>query len=489
MAEPTTAKQGQAFHILHWGHVWQTFVNDSYADEAALGTEENIEISAPLLLFYVNESRTIDSISENWASPGLNSFTRFQGGFTCTRWARVMNPPGAGNTLDEPIRQKGWGTNDLTSSWFEVSGWGESLPDPAWGGAELNITVYDPNNIYGGIFVEGRSIAIRVKEYEDGSIHSDTELFCGFVLECQAQDKAGRRMYQIRAGTIEAMYRRIGHDASAAIFIQEDYNDSSSAYQPGQGPIPPTVGLVAANFAHVFFQLTVGRVIAHLMLWHMWVRINGTNYRLAQVVNFRRDYWNDIPVADAAIPALPLNPGNIMDQIAGMLAPYIYRGYSTGRWCDFVVSIDHEFKATPDPSSGSIDEAKVYSKQDIPGQNNVYGQVITYMAPSMQTIRTETIIEFKWPSTPDANRSVYRPPVPFLIKTQAGGDRINKGLYDKINSRQKIQIHLRGAPFGPHNTFTVDGSTWVVERVIHVFEDEALGSHETVVDARRLSIS
>ena len=490
MATPSGALNGFAFHYLVTGHGWEPFVNDQSEDESTLGSEENIEISAPLIMMWVDEGRTVNGQALEYSSTGLEHFTDSSpADFTAHRWARVVKRPAdADNTVawDGPIVQSGDGTDDNETAWFEVRSWGEALPEGSWGGAEVNITVHDPQGIYANHFTAGRSVSIYVEEYEDDSLHSATELFSGFVLRsANTSGGVGTKQYTFTAGTIDRLFATKGKDGGAALFIQEDFSEGIGVYQPGQGYVPPTEGLIASNFAHIFFQLTPGRVIAHLMLWHMYARVDGDTYRLAQLVNFRRDYWNDPSASLMYIPILALAPGNIMQQLARLLPQGVFCGYSA-RTSDFTVAAQDEFKATPDTPVDSIDEDTAYSIEYLPGENDTIGQVMVAQTPSLHFDRTQPPKIYLYPSSAVPNRSIHQVEDPILVITDEGGELLCSAIYDRLNSQDRVRVHVRGATFSLHNKLTLDGDQWSVEQVEHQFDAENLGSHETIVVARRV---
>jgi hypothetical protein len=488
---PSSALKRYAFHYLIYGHVWDAFVNDQYANESTLGIDDNIEISAPLLLLWSNEDRVVNGDTLSPGGPGLGTHTWSEQGETMTRWVRVVNRPVDTNdavAMNGPIRTAANGTNNPMSSWFEVESWNESLPEVGWGGAEARLTVYDPA-IYDGIFTTGRSVSIFVEEYEDGSLISARESFSGFVIDTENDDVQAGHSYTFRCGSVMTLYQLPGRDGGASIFLDEAYHNSRAVIDNGTGTyVVPQTTLLASIYKHIIFNLTPGKVIAHLMLWHMWVRVNGTTYRLMQVVDWRRDYWNDPPDEDMYIPAVGIREGNIGQQIAGLIPPEVYRAY-----CDYrsgiVVTIDHEFKPTPDASLDTIDMDTVYAVRNLGGLDDTVGQVWLPQASITQLVMNQPVKIFKYHATADANRSTYQPPVPFLVATDAGGETIGHGLYDKKNSQQRKAVHLPGAKWSLHNKMTLEGNEWMVESVVHAVNNNQITGHEQVCTVRRIDIS
>lgn len=493
MADPTSAVLREAFHYLVYGDVWDPLVDDSYASEAGLEEGAAPTIGAPLMLTWTNEGRTINGTVYTYGTPDLRRISQSSGGFTGYRWLRTVNRPTSGLTTNEPIRQTADGVSDDAPS-FDISGWSDSLGG-GFGGSTVSLIVHDPGGLYSGIFVEGRSVAIYVEEYEDGVLKSGVELFSGFVdAGVDVESVTYRPAYQFTASTIERLIGREGMDGNMSCFISEAFEmeaDVVNGWLP-QGGESVISGLFAARPAHIMTTLNVHKVLAHIMTWHLWVYIDGTRYRLAAVCDLRCDWWNLSEAGSYSVPVIGLPPGNVLAAVAGMLSSQgLLMGYSF-RTSDLTITPDHEFKQSPDDVLDSIHPDYVYSVKVTTGPSRPVGQVRLAQTPIGQDDLVTEGLMIDYPTTRDSRGSRYQfqPEIGVLIQTQAGGERIARGLYQRENARRDlIAVHLPGATFGLHNLLTWGGTLYSVERVTHLATWDWLGPHETVVLARRVDDS
>lgn len=493
MADPTSASQREALHYLVYGHVWSPLVDDSNATEGGLTDGSYPTIGAPLMLMWTSEGRTINGTPYTYGSPGMQRISQSSGGLTGYRWIRVVDRPTDGLSTNQPIRQLGDGVSDDAPS-FELGGWEESLGG-GFGGSRVSLTVHDPGGLYDGVFVEGLAVAIYVEEYEDGVLHSATELFSGFVdAGVEQEDVTFKQAYRFTASTIERLFGREGMDGNYSIFVDEGFELAADIIN-GLG-LPPgesvTSGLAAARPDHVMQYLTVHKVLAHIMTWHLWADVDGTRYRLAALCDLRCDWWNLDEAFGYRVPVIGLPPGNVLGAVAGMLsAQGLLIGYSF-RTSDLTITPDHEFKEVQDDVLDSISSDYAYSVKTTTGPTHPVGQVRVVQTPmAMDDLTTEALI-VDYPTTRDSQGSRYefQPEIGVLIENASGAERIARGLYRRENARRDLlEVHLPGATFGLHNLLSWRGVLYSVERVSHSFDQTWLGPHETRLLARRVDDS
>jgi hypothetical protein len=494
VADPSTAIAGFALHYLVYGHIWTPRVVDDGANEIDLLTDAPT-IGAPLFLMWTGEGRTINGSAESFGSAGLERIDQSSGGLDGSRWVRVVNRPATGTSIDEPIRQKAHGVCEVSPPnmpWFEVSGWEDGLTGGSFGGSRVSITVYDPGELYGGIFVEGRSVAIYVEEYESTggaySLVSATELFSGFVLPGAEQDDVNfHPIYSFSAGTINDLLSIDGLDGDRQTFMSTDFEAESEIV--GEEPMDTEeTPLILSDPQHVMGTLNVATVAAHMFQNHLWVEIDSDLYRLAAVCDMRTD-WNNLDSDDEyALDLVQLPAGNIISAIAGLLnEPSPIIAYS-GPVSQLTITPDHEFKSTPDSVIDSVSTTTVYRVRTITGQAHPVSQVILEQSPiGAKTLDEETIVT-KYPASADSSGSVKQYSIPAVFSTTGGAERLAQGTYARANAeRTQILVSTRGAAFGLHNRLTWQGDDYSAIRVSHspVSTDD-LAPHTTAVLARRL---
>lgn len=482
MAYPSSAKRRTCRYVVHYGPLWEPFVDDSNSSEGDLDLTDNIELGPPLVLIYAGETRVVGGQTLNWGSPGLHTWGATVSGIDSTRWARVMAEPTDGQSADEPIRCRADVGDDPDVPWCEITAWTDALVDGGFGGSRVQLTIFDPHGLHAGQFVEGRSISIRPTEYEDGAVYSDSELFSGFVDPSEAEDtiSGAPATYTISASTIESLIGREGMDAAASLFLDHDYAHSVDLTDPvGPAETDPGIALIAANPYHVMTPLTPFKALAHVLLWHLWVKVGTITYRLAQLVNMRSDYWN---APENQIPVMAVPQGNLMSAIVGFLPQGEFIGYSF-RTSDFTITPDHEFKDSADSTVIDVDTDTVYSIRRAPGRGNLVGQVVLIQSVSIEASLKEDPKIAKYPSTKgDGSQKIIHFAL-FTDDDTATG--IAHSYYDKYNATDRIVLMLPGAPVGPHNTLTLDGDKYTVLSVTHGFlNPDAMGGHVTWVTCR-----
>jgi hypothetical protein len=494
MADPSTAIAGFALHYLVYGHIWTPRVVDDGGGEIDLLTDAPT-IGAPLFLMWTGEGRTINGSAESFGSAGLERIDQSSGGLDGSRWVRVVNRPATGTSIDEPIRQKAHGVCEVSPPnmpWFEVSGWEDGLTGGSFGGSRVSITVYDPGELYGGIFVEGRSVAIYVEEYESTggaySLVSATELFSGFVLPGAEQDDVNfHPIYSFSAGTINDLLSIDGLDGDRQTFMSTDFEAESEIV--GEEPMDTEeTPLILSDPQHVMGTLNVATVAAHMFQNHLWVEIDSDLYRLAAVCDMRTD-WNNLDSDDEyALDLVQLPAGNIISAIAGLLnEPSPIIAYS-GPVSQLTITPDHEFKSTPDSVIDSVSTTTVYRVRTITGQAHPVSAVVLEQSPIGQKTIDEPSIVTVYPVPADTQGSVKRYSIPAVFSTAGGAERLAQGTYARANAeRTQILVSTRGAAFGLHNRLTWQGDDYSAIRVSHspVSTDD-LAPHTTAVLARRL---
>ncbi len=493
MADPSGATSAFALHYLVYGHVWTPKVVDDGGGEIDLLTDAPT-IGAPLFLMWSGEGRTINGSAESFGSPGLERIDQSSGGLSGSRWIRVVNRPSTGTSINEPIRQKAHGVCEVSAPnmpWFEVSGWEDGLTGSSFGGSRVSITVYDPGSLYEDVFVEGRSVAIYVEEYESTggaySLVSATELFSGFVLPGAEQDDVNfHPIYSFNAGTINDLLSVDGLDGDRQTFMSTSFEAESDIV--GEEPMDTEeTPLIVTDPQHVMSVLNVATVAAHIFQNHLWVEIDGDTYRLASVCDMRTD-WDNLDSADEyGLDFCQLPAGNVLAAIAGLLnEPSPIIAYA-GAVSQLTITPDHEFKSDADDIVDSVDEETVYRVRRIVGQAHPVSQVVLEQSPAGQkSIDDETIIT-KYPTSPDGSGSVKRYSIGTLFSTEAGAERLAQGTYERANAeRTQILISTRGAAFGLHNRLTWLGGDYSAIRVSHSADWDWLGPHCTTVLARRL---
>lgn len=455
MPSPSSARHRYAQHIVGTGHVWTLGMDNSNASET--GDEEVQRLGAPLYIFMTtSETRVINGNTVGPFSAGLHSFTDTG----ATRWARALS------ATTGPFYP------------FEPVSWVDSLPDRSWGGTSLTFRTWDDDGADASLWVRGRSISVRVREYEDGVLTSDGELFSGFITVAEREDEpfsSGSR-YTVTAVTIEAFLRQEGMDTDAQQFVDDTYAGASDVQDPLLGPQAAPTNLPAT---HQFQPLTLAAVIRHLMRFHVKVRINGADYALAEVCDLVTD---DATANDDTIDSLTLPPGNLMDGILGFLPYGLRQAYS---FRDSAIVVTSTFEAgNPQAAIDSITEAECYKLRRLPGLNNTVKSVtVKQAAAAMASGQTEALT-----ATVTTGASVGKEIVldGYWFTTEANGEFIGQAAIDRLNSEDRIEFELAGAPFGIFNkvTFTDD---YVVERVMHAADVANYGPHETTTLARKLA--
>lgn len=494
MADPTSATLRESRHYLIWGHVYNPMVKTgsegnmpNSGDAASTGSPN---IGAPLMMKWSDTDRTINGVNYTNSTPGLVRISQNDGGITGYRWLRVVDRPATSDVPTEPLRLTCDGVADGQPS-FEINGWVESLQPGGFGGTRIDLTIHDPTSVMSSVFVAGRVVAIYVEEWEDGSIKSASELFCGFVEPGEVEDVTYRPVYSVSASTIERLYMREGMDSNPLLFFDTRFDQARQVIDAFGSPAltAPQTGLTGVDLGtHVIENMHVHKVISHLMQYHMRMEVDGTEYTLAQMCDFRCDYWNLDTETWYFVPMLGIPMGNLMQGIIGMLpsqAPLIAYSFRTS---DITVTPDHEFKDVKDTVIDSIDTNYVYGVTLIPGPDHPVGQVLVVQAAQTITTMDEVPITHRYPETRDSRGSIFSPPLPFFIKNPPAAIRTARGIYYRENSRDRIRIHLPGATFGLHNLLTYQGDTYAVEMVTHQVSNDELYPHTTLVLARKLDL-
>jgi hypothetical protein len=491
MATPSGARRRATHYVFHYGLIWEPEVDDSNASEGDLDLTANIHAGPTLSLFHLNETRVINGESLSWGTAGNQSWTKTSGGIAGRRWAKVMAAYTDGQSALQPIKAQAEVGDDPDAHWFRIDAWAEGLAEGGFGGSRLQLTIHDPKRLHQGIFVEGRSVAVRVTEYEwsdpggSPTVLSDVELFAGFVLPSESDDavSGAKGTYAISCGTIEQLIGREGMDAAVSLFMSRSYAHSADVADPMLSPeIDPGIALIAAHPYHVMDPLNPFKVLAHLMLWHFYIWVDGARRRLAEVCDLRCDFWN-IPAQD--IPLFGVPQGNLLRAVAQMLPQANMLGYSF-RTGDLTVTPHDESKVTADTAVDSIDTNAAYAIRLSPGRTNAVGQVLMVQSVSTQFDLDTPPIIAKFPAS-KGQGSIHQPPFAIFFSAQADGNNLCEAVYDRLRSQDRVVIHLAGYPLGLHNKFTYAGSSWTVESVrLQQLNPERMGGLSSWVLARKL---
>lgn len=395
---------------------------------------------------------------------------------TATRWVRVVTTTGP----YAPITAFEWG------------GFAEELPERGFGGARIQFDLYD--SLWFAGVQEGRMVALYHEHYEDGVLDAG-EVFCGFIERVEHDiDPRGPKM-RFTAHTIEGLLSRPGMDSDYHVFIDRGLAESFNVLDSlTQTYTSVSTGLNYNPF-HNMPYLSIGKIIAHLLHFHIEVEIAGTTYALAAVIDLLRDWWNDGTGAGMRIFGLGLQRAPLMGQIAAMLPHGMWTGYSS-RLSQLSITQHHVAKDTPDAAVDTIDEDLAYAPvRPMPGQNGTVRQVVIVQAdPAKRTLATVATL-VKHPDTPAASGSLVQPSHPFWFSDSAIAQKVAKGIYDYMNNQDHVEFHLPGATFGIFNKGTVTvsgywtGASFYAVRVVHQRSAEHLGGHRQVVTFRRIVIS
>lgn len=487
MADPSGASQAESRVVLHYGHLWQPKVDDSLTDELDLPTASP-QIGAPLMLMFTNEGRTINGDAYLYSSVGMKTITQTSGGIEGTRFIRVVNRPTTGESVDEPIQMSDAVMNFEAPS-FDLEGWAGALVPGGFGGHRLNVTVHDPNNLFGTTtFVAGRQIVLYAEEYEDGVLISATELFSGFV-DAGAQTSSGsfRRTHRFTASTIEKLMGRRGMDGRLATFVDAEF-EANNGIIDDMGPIDSaTSGLLSARPFHVISNLNVAKVVSHVMANHLWVDVDGVgSFRLLELCDLRVPWWNLDGGDDLQVPILSLPNGNVLQALAGLFsAQHNLVGYSF-RTSDFTVAPDHEFAETMDSPLDDLSDF-AYDIQVVTGDPHVVGQVRLVQA-SLAQVQVGVGKEVFYPASRDATGSIMDANVNGVFYVnESAAERMGEGIYRRANAEVDMLVfRTRGAAFDLHNIVSYGGNDYSVISVDRTGDWAWQGPIESLNQARRV---
>lgn len=472
MPDPTAAFVGACRRFMVTGHVVSAIIHDGLTEIGLLSG--NTAIGPTLMLMWTGENRVIGGSTENFGTPGMRRIQRSSGGLTGSRWVRVVNRPTDGASTSQPIREQHDGVHGGCPN-FQELGRSAGLVYGGFGGARASYRVVDPLGIWAGEFVEGRMVAVYAVEVEDGATVGEGEDMSGVVLaDAEEEEIDGFTVYTFTVGTLADLYGQEGMSGRACTFLDATFEEGSD--YAGVYPFDSVVSsILAAHPFHVIAGLHAHKAIHHLALNHMWADIDGARYRLAEITDWRCDYGNLDGGGGFTVPIIGVPEGNLMGAIANMLPKDSgLLGYqdSVGHW---TITIDHEWKATPDATLDSISD-HAYSIRRVTGKAHPIGQVRLVQSPIAQPDATVEALIVDYPTTRDATGSFHQPELPILFNTAAAATRHATGIYDRGNAeRDKLIVETRGRLFDLHNKASYDGETWSVESYTQARNARRLG--------------
>ena len=494
MASPSGATGRYCKLYLGLGPVVRLYVNDDSTEElVGIPLNDPLDVKkfppfcryAPTLsFFFKDEARTLDAgnsyaqggggvASYAWSGGGSASTKAYtvtsagQSTVTCTvtdgngiatvgtRWIRCVTRPGVGAAGDQAITSFRMGT---------IRG---AISERGWTGYSVDVEVLDQSLV--NEFTLGRMVVIYAEEYERTgagaySLFASGEKFVGVITSPKLVIDPEKSTFSFTAQTIEGAFTsRLGHtlDGDDHLFLDRllfEANDVSDPMAggamaaPGMGPTPLGVALPGS---HHWPTMTLGKVLAHLLHWHVEIDMDGTRYRLTQVVDVVSDWWNLLAGSTAtAGKYFNIPRGGIKNAIENCLPEGLWTMY-----CDKEGRINltphHAAKATPDAAVDSITQALVYELEPIDGDSDVVRQVLVHQSPQAKTdLTTEGLIGF-YPSSADATGSILQPSWPYWFDTQAQGNALAQSMYVHANANARVRIRLAGTTFGIFNRFTL----------------------------------
>lgn len=518
-----------------YGHVYLPMVDDANPDEAdgdapeALRFPPVVRIRAgtadcPLFFFFANEARTLNAsdsyqqritgeqepgnvASYSWSGGGTSStrtYTLTTPGIvpiSCTvtdslgtsstgyRWAFVCNRTGSNGPV--PI--------------LSISGMTESLNGNAFGGCSCTVRV--PGS-YINTLRRGMAFTIFSEEGVStipvASGKSAGEVFSGFIESMSPIiDWRGTMAFEITVSTPErSLLGRESMDGGIAHLFENKSTllDLLGTTDPLLGSILPEdlEGLVSQSPWHIMDPLTVGRLMHHVVRYHLRATVDGTTYNLIDVIGYRSDWWNLGTDVDWTLDAAALQDGPILPQLQAIAPQFLFELYCS-RTSELTFAVSHYGKTTLDPVVGTHDETHFFEVRPVDGESDNVKQVIIWTAPAASRLATDETATYVWPSPANATGRVIKPRIGYYLATEAAGEKAAKTIYDDERSRAMVEFHQHGRLHGIHNTFllTLTGYAnypWTskrfqVERVIHETTgagDRSFTPHKTRVIAREV---
>jgi hypothetical protein len=512
-------------YLVHPGtsYIFTPRVDDANTEETANATDDQkfpplvrIDPGGPLAFAFMGEGRTFSAAnsyqqettghsagpvaSYAWSGGGSGSSKAYTFGsagvevITCT----VTDDGGqtaVGRRLVRVVDRAA--LDDGAVLTLEYDDFAETLPERGWGGASLRVTILHATADHSSTFRVGLPVAIFLEEYEGASVDTLTltssgEIFSGFVIDPDLEiDPTGDR-FSFRAGTIEQLLGRDAVDSGVQVFIDGNVLAGLDAAFPGPiGSIPAETAILDEKPWHVYDQLTVGKVIFHMLRYHLFVRVNGSNYPVTEWTDFIRDWWNDGSSDTYQVPAFNIPQGNVMRAIAQMAPQGVWACYAD-RLSGLVVTKWHQAKEVADSVVDSISQDYAYTPiQPINGADSPVSQVKLYSTPTTAPSGTVELIEASYPSSPGATGGPLWQPTTMFFRPDRpeAGTALARGIYDYYRSTNQIQYHLAGATFGLFNIASVTiagysayawtGKEMYAIRVLHERDHRWMGGHRT----------
>lgn len=490
MASPSSATGRYSKNYLGLGPTLRLHVNDDNTAENSLTDAQKTppfcRFAPTLSMFFRTEGRTLDAgnsftqggggvSSYSWSGGGSGStkvYTINTAGLstvTCTvtdtngvttqgtRWIICRERPGVGPAGDQAITSFRFGA---------IRG---TIGERGWSGYSVDVEVLDPSLV--NEFTLNRMVVIYAEEYERTgggaySLFASGEKFVGVITSPRLVIDPEKNTFTFTAQTIEAAFAsRLGHtlDGDDHVFVDRLLYEANEVSDPmaGGGLAAPvsgaTPGANALNVkdAHQIPSLTLGKILSHLLNFHVEVDMNGTRYRFPEVVDLVSDWWNLLAGSTPTIVTYANIPrGGIRNAIENCLPEGLWLMY-----CDkegrVNLTAHHAAKQSADSNVDSITQALVYELEPIDGDSDVVRQVkLLQAAQAKSDLTTEGLVAV-FPGSPDATGSLLQPSWPYWFTTQADGDALAEALYKHANANARVRVRLAGTTFGLFNRFTI----------------------------------